>query len=139
MATYIKGKDLRLEVGDGTTAKIFAALNCKFGTQRETIEISHKDVSANTKEVEVDKITHSLSVDHLITITDSDTSPVDEMWAFLVAGTQLDFKFAASTGKKSYSGKCYVTTVDMDGSDGDLAKGTLEFTVDGEVAQADIP
>jgi predicted secreted protein len=136
----VYGGDLMLFIGTGTTKSPLAfSTSAKLSVSTKVRDISSKD-SGNWTDKTVGKFDWNTSTDGLLNFSaTSGTTGIDTVYSYFISGTPINIVFGSKTGTtpnwtpnltlKSFSGTAIITSIDVNGNDGDNA--TYSITLEG--------
>lgn len=155
----IAGKKLMLLVKDGTGnyKSVAYATNHTFSTSASTIDVSHKDLEdvsgGKWDDQDIDTLTWSITTENLYA-ADGEGHTFSDLFTLYAAGTTLEVKFGlvadSSTGVPTggwvpesgsaapeyLSGKCVITSLDLNAPNGEKASFSATLTGKGAVTIA---
>ena len=144
MANVINGSDLMLFMKVGETYQSIAfATSTKLSMNTETVETSSKDSGGKWVNKAARKLSWNMSTDNLFSL-DGEGQNFDDLFALWTARTEIEVVFNLETGYAAkadvvptggwtpltsgqYKGKVLITSLEVNGPNGDNATFTASF------------
>lgn len=140
---YMRGKNLMLFVGGKSIA---AATTCSMSLSMNTSEITNKDTAAAMTDIEPTTMNGTLHTENMFCSTAEGKSYYD-LFDLMKAKTKVQWKVAAATNGdqevpsggftpgsgESLSGDAYITGLDMNAPNGEIATFTCDLTITGDI------
>lgn len=134
---FIKGKDLRISVGD---KKIFHSTECSLSITRDLEEIATKDTDGKMQLA--GDYSWSLSASALVNVDAAVTThtKTEALIDAVLSGTPVTVEFTTGVvGATVYSGSAFVVQADITASNGTTVTGSFSFTGNGDLEAGVVP